>query len=156
MIARRSARSIALACLTSVLGCRPNPATPDPAGAAAAPPAVRYEQHIFAGGKPPPAGVLAVPPPPTARAVREGEKLFASMNCDGCHGGGATGFLAPSLSDGRWRYGGSDPAVFQSIFYGRPQGMPAFGGVLTAELIWKLVAYLKSLPPPKSLPTESW
>ena len=57
-----------------------------------------------------------------------GADLFASMNCDGCHGGGATGFAAPSLADGRWRYGGSEEEIFQSIYYGRPKGMPAFGG----------------------------
>src|SRR3989449_8312097 len=40
--------------------------------------------------------------------------LFRS-NCDGCHGGGAVGWVGPSLVDGRWRYGGADGAVFHSI-----------------------------------------
>jgi len=90
------------------------------------------------------------------KSASEGEKLFVSMNCDGCHGGGATGFAGPSLSDGRWRYGGSDGAIFQSIRDGRPKGMPAFGELLSPEIIWKLVTYLQSLPVPKSVPTQSW
>src|SRR5207302_11083432 len=48
----------------------------------------------------------------------------------GCHGGAASGFIGPDLADGRWRYGGSDAEVFSSIYYGRPKGTPAFGGVL--------------------------
>jgi cytochrome c len=77
------------------------------------------------------------------------------MNCDGCHGGGASGFAAPSLADGRWRYGDSEEEIFQSIYYGRPKGMPAFGGVLGADGIWILVTYLKSLPVPDNK-TQSW
>ncbi len=93
---------------------------------------------------------------PGLESAAEGQKLFTSMNCDGCHGGGATGFIAPSLSDGRWRYGASDGALYQSIYYGRPQGMPAFGGVLQEPIVWKLVTYLKSLPVPAAVPTQAW
>jgi len=89
-------------------------------------------------------------------AISEGAQLFTTMNCDGCHGGGATGWVGPSLSDGRWRYGGSDTEIFRSIYYGQRYGMPAYGGVLQPPVIWKIVAYLKSLPPPKDVPTESW
>ena len=91
-----------------------------------------------------------------AKAAQQGGQLFSSLNCDGCHGGGATGWVGPSLSDGRWRYGGSDGEIFQSIFYGRPRGMPAFGGVLPPDNIWQIVTYLRSLPIPKDHPTESW
>src|SRR5882724_6200275 len=55
------------------------------------------------------------------KEVDAGGGLFVSMNCDGCHGGGATGWVGPSLADGRWRYGGADDEIFQSIFYGRPR-----------------------------------
>ena len=78
------------------------------------------------------------------------------MNCDGCHGGGATGWVGPSLVDGRWRYGGSDGEIYLSIFYGRPRGMPAYGGILSREPIWKIVTYLRSQPQPGDVPTESW
>ena len=118
--------------------------------------AVLYSQHIPAGGTFPSGDSLLNPYSGAQKSAAEGEKLFSSMNCDGCHGGGAVGFVGPSLSDGRWRYGGSDGAIFQSISYGRPKGMPAFGGLLSPEIIWKLVTYLQSLPVPKSVPTQSW
>jgi len=78
------------------------------------------------------------------------------MNCDGCHGGGGSGWVGPSLADGRWRYGGSDAEIFASIYYGRPKGMPAFGGKLGTDGVWTLVTYLKSLTPTADVATESW
>lgn len=89
-------------------------------------------------------------------AAPQGEKLFASMNCDGCHGVGATGFAAPSLVDGRWRYGGHDGALFRSVLSGRPRGMPAYGGILSHVAIWQLVSYLRAQPVPNDVPTEAW
>ena len=120
------------------------------------PPSVRYDQHVFAGGVAPAGSQPVNPFRKDARAVTEGAQLFTTMNCDGCHGGGAVGWVGPSLSDGRWRYGGADAALFQSIFYGRPNGMPAYGGVLAPPLAWKIVTYLQSLAPPKAVPTQSW
>jgi hypothetical protein len=32
----------------------------------------------------------------------------------------------------------------------------AFGGILEPPVIWKIVAYLKSLAPPNDVPTEAW
>ncbi len=78
------------------------------------------------------------------------------MNCDGCHGGGAIGWVGPSLVDGRWRYGGADEDIFTSIFYGRPKGMPAYGGVIGTEGVWMLVAYIKAQAVPGVVPTTSW
>ena len=46
--------------------------------------------------------------------------------------------------------------IFTSIYYGRPKGMPAFGGALGPEGVWTLVTYLKSLPVPANEPTESF
>ena len=86
----------------------------------------------------------------------EGQKLFEGFNCAACHGG-VTGAIGPSIADGRWRYGGSDGAVFHSIFYGRPRGMPAFGGHLPTESIWKIVTYLQSIQPTRdTLATTTW
>jgi cytochrome c oxidase cbb3-type subunit III len=111
---------------------------------AAAPPAqpaipttIDYESHLNAGGTPPPAGVLTNP--------YKDDKAMAA----------AAGFAAPSLADQRWRYGGSDEEIFQSIYFGRPKGMPAFGGALGSDGIWILVTYLHSLPPPGGS-TQSW
>jgi len=122
----------------------------------ASPPTIQYPSHISAGHSAPPAGALTNPYKGDAGMAAAGVGLFSSMNCDGCHGGGATGFAAPSLADGRWRYGGSDEEIYQSIFYGRPKGMPAFGGALGPDGIWVLVTYLKSLPVSADIATQSW
>jgi cytochrome c oxidase cbb3-type subunit III len=128
-----------------------------PTGATpAAPPAVRYESHLAAGGTLPPGGTLTNPHTGDTAVAKQGGLLFTTMNCDGCHGGGASGWVGPSLADGRWRYGDSDAEVFSSIYFGRPKGMPAFGGVLGTEGVWTLVTYLRSLPAPADVPTESW
>ena len=123
----------------------------------APPPAVRYDQHVWAGGHAPPADSLPSPLAGDTAAAASGARLFTGFSCDACHGGGAVGNIGPSLADGRWRYGASDGAIFHSIFYGRPRGMPAFGGHLPAESIWQLVAYLRSLEPSAdTLATTAW
>jgi cytochrome c551/c552 len=123
---------------------------------AATAPDVSFAQNIAAGGIAPP----AVPPKrttsPSATDAKAGEGLFASMNCDGCHGGGALGWEGPSLVDGRWRYGGADPDIFQSVFYGRPKGMPAYGGVLGTDGVWMIIAYLNAQPVPAVVPTTRY
>jgi cytochrome c oxidase cbb3-type subunit 3 len=147
---------VALAGLALAAGCgakQPDGATI--ADSAAAPLSVRYDQHVQAGGTAPRGASESNPLAGDETSAAEGKRLFSSMNCDGCHGGGE-GWVAPSLSDGRWRYGGSDAALFQSIYYGRPKGMPAYGGLLSAPIIWKLVTHLRSLPLPKAVPTQAW
>lgn len=130
---------------------RPDDSTPTTARAA-----IRYDQHVSAGAALPAGDSLRNPLAGDSAAAALGGKLFASMNCDGCHGGGATGWAAPSLVDGRWRYGGSDAALFHSVFYGRPRGMPAYGGLLGEESIWQLVTWLTSQPVPATEPTQTW
>jgi cytochrome c oxidase cbb3-type subunit 3 len=78
-------------------------------------------------------------------AVEEGKTLFGSMNCVYCHGAEASGLMGPPLDGASWRYGGSPAEIYKSIHDGRPQGMPAWGGRLPPDEIWKLVAYLRSL-----------
>lgn len=121
-----------------------------------APAAVRYDQYGAAGNLAPPAAALVNPLSGDPSAAQQGEVLFGAMNCDGCHGGGAVGFVGPSLVDGRWRYGGEDGALFHSIFYGRPRGMPAYGGILSETTVWQLVTYVRSQPPPAVVPTVAW
>jgi cytochrome c oxidase cbb3-type subunit III len=77
-------------------------------------------------------------------AVKIGESLFNRYNCDGCHGDGAAGSVGPSLADARWRYGGTPREIYQSVFEGRPLGMPSYRAV-AREPIWYLVAYVRSL-----------
>ena len=119
-------------------------------------PAAASESHLTAGDTAVPGGSLRNPHAGDAAVARNGALLFTAMNCDGCHGSDATGWVGPNLGDGRWRYGGADAEVFNSIYFGRPRGMPAFGGTLGVEGVWTLVTYLRSLPPPPDIPTESW
>jgi cytochrome c551/c552 len=141
--------------LGALMGCAPRESTPA-AQPAAPPAAIRYESHLAAGGILPPGATLHDPHAGDAAVARSGAQLFTAMNCDGCHGGDATGGVGPNLGDGRWRYGGSDAEIFSSIFYGRPKGMPAFGGVIGVDGAWILVSYLKSLPKPDVVSTQSW
>jgi cytochrome c oxidase cbb3-type subunit III len=146
-------RLLLAACAATLAACSPHGKGAGQGGEAAAP-AIRYEAHVSAGGLAPPVGDLKNPFAGDASAAKNGAALFVAMNCDGCHGGDGAGWVGPSLADGRWRYGGADEELFVSIFYGRPKGMPAFGGALTQESIWTLVAYLKSLTPPAGVPTQ--
>lgn len=112
--------------------------------------------RVFAGGVAPPTEILENPFDSDTDAVVVGEGLFAAMNCGECHGGGGVGFVGPSLVDGRWRYGGDDGELYQSIYAGRSRGMPAYGGILADAAIWSIVTYLRAQPIPESVPTESW
>ena len=128
----------------------------DRGGTGGIPPSIRYPDQVAAGGNQPPAGEIKNPLPIDSANAADGSKLFSAMNCDGCHGGGALGWVGPSLVDGRWRYGGTDGALFQSIFYGRPRGMPAYGGVMSPGAIWKVIAYIRAQPVPSVVPTQTW
>jgi cytochrome c len=151
--------SLIVAALAAVGGCQQHTQSSGSAAAqsdAAAAPGMRYEAHVNAGGVEPP-----TTPPPQSQSnnpndSKSGQGLFGSMNCDGCHGGGAVGWEGPSLVDGRWRYGGADEEVFKSIFYGRPKGMPAYGGVLGVDGVWMIVKYLKSQAVPSVVPTTNY
>ena len=145
----------AVTCCVGLVSCARHQAA-ESAPAPATPPAIQYEAHIHPGGRQPDGPVLTNPLRGDANAARNGSLLFTAMNCDGCHGGDGSGWVAPSLADGRWRYGGADEEVFSSIYFGRPKGMPAFGTVLGVPAIWNIVVYLKSLPAPPDVPTESW
>jgi mono/diheme cytochrome c family protein len=154
--AHRFAPLLALPLVALALNACQQRATPPAANAAPQPPAVAYESHVAAGGRVPPGGTLQNPHAGDKAVAANGALLFTTMNCDGCHGPGAAGAVGPNLGDGRWRYGGADAEVFMSIYYGRPKGMPGFGGALGEEGVWTLVTYLRSLPAPENLPTESW
>jgi cytochrome c oxidase cbb3-type subunit III len=78
-------------------------------------------------------------------AATEGRRWFKLFNCSGCHGGHAGGGMGPSLRDVDWLYGDTDAQIFDSIAEGRSQGMPAWGTKVPEDLLWKLVAYIKSL-----------
>ncbi len=138
----------------AVLGACAKPSAAPPA--ADSPAAVTYADHVSAGGLPPPGATLHNPHEGDKAVAANGAQLFTAMNCDGCHGPDASGFVGPNLGDGRWRYGGADSEVFMSIYYGRPRGMPGFGGAIGEDGVWTLVTYLRSLKAPDNLPTQTF
>lgn len=90
-----------------------------------------------------------------AFARAQGKAAFGD-NCAPCHGIGATGAKGyPNLNDDEWLWGGTLPAIYQTIQYGirsghpeaRENQMPAFGkdGVLTREQIVQVANYVRSL-----------
>jgi cytochrome c oxidase cbb3-type subunit 3 len=80
--------------------------------------------------------------------LNQGRLYFGRYNCAGCHGDHGGGGMGPSLRDGDWIYGSSDAQIFGSISEGRAHGMPAWGTRLPEEVVWKLVAYIRSMRTP--------
>jgi len=86
-------------------------------------------------------------------AVNRGMKYFANFNCAGCHAANGAGGMGPALSDHTFKFG-SDPAnIYLTISHGRPTGMPAWGTLLPSNVIWDLVAYIKSI---SNAPSPQW
>jgi cytochrome c oxidase cbb3-type subunit 3 len=76
-------------------------------------------------------------------AIKEGEKIF-DAKCQDCHMDG-TGGAGSNLTDDEWTYGGSDAKVFETISGGRKGGMPSWKSELSAEEIWKVIAFIRSI-----------
>ena len=116
------------------------------------PPAVRYEHHVAAGGMQPASDSLRNPLAGDSAAAADGGKLFDGFNCSGCHPG-----AGPALTDGRWKYGDTDGQIFTSIYFGRARGMPAYGGAVPKEAIWRIVAWLRAQQPATdTVATRRW
>jgi len=80
-----------------------------------------------------------------AAAVADGAQVFATI-CAVCHKPDGSGLVGPSLVDPYWKYGTEDAALFETVAAGRPLGMPPWGAQLGDEKIWKVLAYLETLP----------
>jgi cytochrome c oxidase cbb3-type subunit 3 len=118
---------------------------------------VSHVEHIQPGGVPIPRGMqLRNPYEGNAAVVATGAKLFVAYNCIDCHGADGSGAMGPSLADGRWHFGGTAPEVYESIYQGRPDGMPAWGSLLSSDQIWTLVTYVRSLEKGKNVTTENF
>jgi len=80
-------------------------------------------------------------------AVAKGATIFAEQ-CASCHGPDGKGKQeqgAPNLADEIWLYGGTRPAIVESIRTGRGGMMPAWAGRLDAATIKALAVYVHSL-----------
>ena len=117
---------------------------------------VAHPEHIQPGLTPPRGVTLRNPYEGNAGAAASGAKLFVAYNCIDCHGADGSGAMGPSLADGRWHFGGTPSEVFESISQGRPDGMPAWGSLISEDQIWLLVAYVRSLEANKDVTTENF
>lgn len=118
---------------------------------------VAHNEHMIAGLVVP-RDTIAIRNPyeGNADAIATGAKLYVAYNCVDCHGADGSGAMAPAFVDGRWHFGGSPAAVYESIFQGRPDGMPAWGGLIDRLAIWRLVTYVRSLEQGKDVATENF
>src|SRR6185312_4724560 len=81
---------------------------------------------------------------PTA-AIAAGKRVF-DATCTACHGpNGAGTERAPALDSGRFKHGGEDFEIFQTIQKGVPGTQMASFAALSAEQLWQLVSYVQSL-----------
>lgn len=132
------------------------PAQPAPSGEDLAARFVAHPEHIQPGMVQPRGVVLRNPHEGNANAVTTGAKLYIAYNCIDCHGADGSGAMGPSLADGRWHFGGAPSEVFESIYQGRPEGMPAWGSLISSDQIWMLVSYVRSLEAGKNVTTENF
>jgi cytochrome c oxidase cbb3-type subunit 3 len=94
----------------------------------------------------------AAPPAPSvnpfrgdAAALAEGKEVFQTI-CAACHRPDGHGLVGPSLVDPFWRYEHDDAGLFRTVTEGRPGGMPPWGAQLSPDKIWKVLAYVETLP----------
>ena len=78
-------------------------------------------------------------------ALAQGAETWRTV-CVACHLPEGTGLVGPSLVDAYWKYGNSDEELFATVAEGRPAGMPPWGPQLGTEKIWKVLAYMETLP----------
>jgi hypothetical protein len=89
-----------------------------------------------------------------AADVSAGAAIFKA-ECAGCHGQRATGGLGPDLTRGTFRTAIDDDAMFRVIATGIPGSrMPGALGRHSAEDVWQLVGYVRSLGPAPSAATR--
>lgn len=77
-------------------------------------------------------------------AAAAGRRLY-DQTCQACHGGEGRGDRGPGLNSRTLPHGSEDGDLFRNIRNGiAGSGMPAFS-VLTADQVWQLVSYIRTL-----------
>ena len=96
-----------------------------------------------------------------ADIVAQGEHLFLSYGCNGCHGGGGGGGMCPPLTNDVWVYDGDDDTLFRLVTLGSDElqkkgysrkgrenvvgPMPPFGAIIkSADDLFKIFAFVRS------------
>jgi cytochrome c oxidase cbb3-type subunit 3 len=87
----------------------------------------------------------------TDELVSGGQQLFAT-NCVACHGQDATGGIGPALNSKQFLGSVSDDQIRSIISTGVPGSQMSaylqdYGGPLTADQIYAIASYLRSLEP---------
>ena len=65
-----------------------------------------------------PKGQLKSPYADVTSVAEEGQKIYRSFDCNGCHGGGGGGGMAAPLTNPVWIYGDDDDTLFRLITLG--------------------------------------
>jgi len=86
-------------------------------------------------------------------AAQRGMAYFTAFNCVGCHAANGGGGMGRALSNRFFEYGGEPANIYLTIVQGRPNGMPAWGGLLPDAVIWDLVAYIEQI---SRAPNPQW
>ncbi len=93
--------------------------------------------------------------------VAQGEHIFLTYSCNGCHGGGGGGGMCPPLINDTWVYGGDDDTLFRLVTLGSDElqkagymrkgrenvvgPMPPFGALFkTSDDLWKVITFVRS------------
>lgn len=146
-----------------LIGTPPPPGSDTTASAPAAAPAPTPANDKKADQAAPDHGLPVVKNPYSpndAAIVKEGQALFISMACSGCHGAGGGGGMCPPVINSTWVYGNDDTTLFNLIRLGsvelRSKGytrigrervvgdMPAYASMSTEDQVWKLITYIRS------------
>ncbi len=80
-----------------------------------------------------------------ATAIAEGQEVWNTI-CVACHKPDGSGLVGPSLVDPYSKYGDDDLALYETVAKGRPGGMPPWEAQLGSQKIWKVLAFMETLP----------
>lgn len=105
--------------------------------------------------------------------VADGEHIFLSYSCNGCHGGGGGGGMCPPLTNDVWVYDGDDDTLFRLVTLGsdalQKEGytrkgrenvvgpMPPMGQLMkNSDELWRTIAFIRSKYSPDADPSYKY
>lgn len=136
---------VTLTAAAALAACQKTPNTASNLPATQGGPASTAVSQLFpGGGSPPPNDPRDALYLNNPAAIAAGKRLFDWYNCSGCHANGGGG-MGPPLLPHAWRYGDRLDQIYATIYQGRPNGMPSWGGKIPDGQIWQLAAFVKSL-----------
>lgn len=79
-------------------------------------------------------------------ALSKGRSIYEEK-CQVCHMEGGRGGVGPNLTDENWIYEGDIKGIFESIYYGRSNGMQPWNGMLNGAEIQAVASYIYHMEP---------